>query len=82
MSTSEHGSHKKRFDVVGESGYWIQCCVLGRNVDSVAYVESQDVVCYAGTGGERICTFVMMALLPKEIVSIQSGKACRLVIKG
>ena len=55
-------------------GYWMQCCALGRNVQSRALVEGQEVVCYGVTGRRSLGSNPAMVYMMKDSVIIKTGK--------
>ena len=47
---SQQGSEKRLFSIVDEAGSWLRCCALGRNAQTRALAEGNEVVLYFCTG--------------------------------
>jgi hypothetical protein len=43
---TQHGSRKREFDLVDESGSWMRCCGIGRNGENPNLQDGMDVVLY------------------------------------
>ena len=73
LDHSQAGHAKRVFDLVDSQGFYITCCAMKHNVDSMALVEMQEVVAYYGTGRGPIGSSRGMFYLLKDSMFVPSG---------
>ena len=71
---SQSGNPKKYFDLVDETGSWLQCCALGRNAGTHALEDDNEVVIYFGNARPSLGSADAMMLAMKDAVIVKIGR--------